>query len=54
MMITYTSFCDGCLVKSSCPVSKKHTSMDFRDNDLKYVLLLIKFAKEKVSHRSDR
>ena len=32
----------------------RNTSMEAPDNDLKHVLLLIKFAKEKVSHRSDR
>ena len=32
----------------------RSTSMKVPDNDLKHVLLLIKFAKEKVSHRLDR
>ena len=38
MMTTYTSFCDGGEVP---------------DNDLKHVLLLIRFVKEKVSYGSD-
>ena len=32
----------------------RNTSMEVPDNYLKHVLLLSKFAKGKVSHRSDR
>ena len=32
----------------------RNTSIEVPDNDLKQTLLLIKFTKEKVSHRSDR
>ena len=32
----------------------RNTSMEVPDNDLKHVLLLIQFVKEKVLHRSDR
>ena len=53
MMITYTSFYDFRLVRTSWPISKK-TSFEVPDNDLKHVLVLIKFAKEKVAHRSNR
>ena len=52
LMITHTSFCDGRIMKTSCPISKKHSYGS--PNDLKHVLLLIKFAKEKLSYRSDR
>ena len=51
-MITYTCFCDGRIVKLFV-LSVRNTSMGVPDNDLKHVLLLIKFAEENVSHRSD-